>query len=62
MIVPHWYIMYCFNCGKDEPVSHEIEADKVIVTIDLVRDQYVFEAYCPGCGEDIINTRSAFGR
>lgn len=47
--------MHCSNCQPSNWV--QIPREKIVIMLDLKRDEWLFEAQCHLCGKDIINTR-----
>ena len=52
------YILHCSKCDPSTWV--EVYSEKVVITVDLKTDEYVFKTICPKCGKPIMNKRRAF--
>ena len=51
-------VLYCSSCDPSRWVG--LSYDEVLITLDLRRDEYVFNAICPFCKNPIENSRRAF--
>jgi hypothetical protein len=50
--------LHCSNCEPSRWI--QLPKEKVIIMLDLKSDQWIFEAECHLCGNDILNARKAF--
>ena len=52
------YKLHCRFCTPSRFVV--VDADNVLIAVDLEKDEYVFDAICPECESKIVNRRRAF--
>lgn len=59
VIIMHFSESSGCECWKS-PGWVNVDISKVLITLDLRKDEYRFETKCDGCCCSVLNTRSAF--
>ena len=51
-----FYMICCNSCAVG--TYHKIKAKDVQITLNLEKNEYIFEAICPVCSNELYSTRS----
>lgn len=58
MIVPDTIRLHCSNHDPSKWI--QVPREKVVIMLDLEKNQWIFESVCHLCGADILNTRGMY--